>query len=348
MAAMAAPGMPRGVDLNLDKFNLSSAGEAGSWAGVVQAPAEAKQLCISGEAFLSNVSSRASAFADEDRTLLAAVFNPSLSDRLSEGDNFMPPPTNLTHLNKLRALVKAEANVNEQRKAHFFSREFAAENPGHLFPMSWTSTIELGSEQKQSQAHGGSLQTRPDLLAEEGMLQAALESAEPTFRKVTEDGLAFLIYRLGSLEVRATQEQDGKRVIGAVFSVSTSAQHGSQAGRPSPKPDDKIVKATEYVEKSQQSLLQCQYYVVFHTEAGNMILTEKLADGTVVWKEDPKCLEDRNSLAKVIRSAACKSPATTVFSMKKCEGSEPSSSPKNYSHSAYSRASGEPKQVRAF
>jgi len=345
---MATSQMPRGVDLNLDKFNLSSAGEAGSWAGSVQAPAEAKHLAISGETFLSNLDSRASAFNDEDRTLLAAVFNPSLSDRRAEGDLFLPPPTNLPYLSKLRTLVKAEVSVTEQRKAHFFSRSFVVDNVGPLFPMSWTDTIELGGERSQAQTQKGmTLQPRPDLLAEESMLQAALESAVPTFRRVAEDGLVYLIYRLGSLEVRATQGHDGKKVIGAVFSTSPLA-HSFSANmrRPSPKPDDKIVKVTEYVEKSQKGALACQYYVVFCTESGNMILTEKLADGTVAWKEDPPGLEDRNSLAKVICSAACNNPGITVFSLKCYEANASSLSSKRYAHSFYSRASGEPHEVR--
>jgi len=348
--SMAAPGMPRGVDLNLDKFNLSSAGEAGSWTGTVQAPSEAKHLTLSSEAFLSNLNSSASAFAGEEKKLLEAVFNPSLSDRQAEGDLFLPPPTHIAHISKLRTLIKAEANVREQRKAHFFSNRFAVDNVGPLFPLSWTSTIELGNEQNQSQTDSVSLQSRPDLMSEEGMLREALESAVPTFRRSTEDGLTFLIYRLGSLEVRATEEKDGSRTVGAVFSMSPAAQQGSSAGRrrASVKEADRIVKVTEYVEKSQQGALQCQYYVVFHTESGNMILTEKLANGTVAWKEDPAGLEDRNSLAKVVRSAACSSPGATVFSMRSVEASTPSLSPKHYAHSAYSRASGEPKEVRRY
>merc|ERR1712176_40816 len=100
--------------------------------------------------------------------------------------------------------------------------------------------------------------------------------------------------------------------------MSPSVQQASSAGRRrlSATDADKIVKVTEYVEKSQQGALKCQYYVVFYTECGNMILTEKLADGTVVWKEDPEGLEDRNSLAKVVRSAACNRPGITVFSLK--------------------------------
>merc|ERR1719401_3093317 len=36
-----------------------------------------------------------------------------------------------------------------------------------------------------------------------------------------------------------------------------------------------------------------------------MIVTEKCADGTIVWEENPEDLEDRNSLAKFIRSCSC-------------------------------------------
>merc|ERR1719401_901549 len=36
-----------------------------------------------------------------------------------------------------------------------------------------------------------------------------------------------------------------------------------------------------------------------------MIVTEKCADGTIVWEENPEDLEDRNSLAKFIQSCSC-------------------------------------------
>merc|ERR1719413_255830 len=44
-------GMPRGVDLSLDQFNLSAAAEPGSWAGTLEAPEDARELSIKGDAF---------------------------------------------------------------------------------------------------------------------------------------------------------------------------------------------------------------------------------------------------------------------------------------------------------
>merc|ERR1712187_271937 len=56
-------------------------------------------------------------------------------------------------------------------------------------------------------------------------------------------------------------------------------------------------------------------YVVIETNKGNEIVTERLMDGTVTWEENPRDLEDRNSLAKVVRSADCQS-MTTVQDVK--------------------------------
>jgi len=40
---------------------------------------------------------------------------------------------------KLRALVKEEDDVQQKRKEHFFSRAFVRTNPGTQFPASWFS-----------------------------------------------------------------------------------------------------------------------------------------------------------------------------------------------------------------
>merc|ERR1712039_509295 len=44
-------------------------------------------------------------------------------------------------------------------------------------------------------------------------------------------------------------------------------------------------------------------YVVLDTQQGHQIVTERLEDGTVTWEENPADLEDRNSIAKFIRSS---------------------------------------------
>merc|ERR1719215_473995 len=49
--ARLSAGMPRGVDLNLDRFNLSSAAVLDTWAGTLEAPAGAEKLAIDSGAF---------------------------------------------------------------------------------------------------------------------------------------------------------------------------------------------------------------------------------------------------------------------------------------------------------
>jgi len=355
--SMSAPSslMPRGVDLSLEKFNLSGASEPGSWAGRLEAPAETKDLIMGGDAFWASLSGLRGVFSDDDKELFVNVFNARLSDRQSEGPAFVPPPTSSAYLGKLRTLVKAEEAIRAQRRGHFFSAKFSTEHVGPLFPMSWTSAVEFHDPQG---AERRALQPRPDLLSEEAWLQDALRSAAPVFEKATEDGVVFLIYRLGNLEVRATADHDGAKRIGAVFSVHAAASAvrataGDARGASIPEAE-KVVKVTEYVEKAQHGTLQCQYYVVLQTAGGHMVVTEMLASGKTTWSENPQGAEDRHSLAKVLRSADCASRGLTVGSMHAFQTKEGGGAPrpapaapatvarcKGYSRQVFCRLSGQ-------
>merc|ERR1712217_572962 len=229
------------------------------------------------EAFWMNIEDDMdSMFNEEDRLLLNQVFNPALSDRRSEGNRFVPPDTSREYVQRLRALVQEETAMQEQRMDHFFSKEFEQDNAGPLFPLSWTSNMEISHEGKcRPQLH-----PRQDF-AQAHMLEDALESVVPDFDKVTEDGSRFSIYRIGSLEVRTIAEQDCEPVIGAVFSVHA---------------------ATEYVDRAG---LEFQVYVVLETDQKNKLVVEDMEDGTLRFEENPSNLEDRTSLAKVPRTATC-------------------------------------------
>jgi len=300
-ASRLSMGMPRGVDLSLDQFNLSAAAEPGSWAGTLEAPEDARNLSIKGGAFWSALKDTKDAtFRQEDRSLLTQVFNPKMCDRHEEDDEFVPPATGLTYIHKLKNLVKEEMQAQEERKQHFFSAEFNKDKVGPMFPSSWNSSVQIEHE-GSSQV----LRSRPDFKAEEGLLEEVLKSTIPVFDKKTEDGTQFLIYRLGSLEVRATQELHGKRVVGAVFSVGSDAQ-SEEAGD-----HEHIAKATLYVEKSSAGRLRCSYYVVFEAGNGCKVVTEMLPNGTAAWKVNPKNVEDRNSLAKVISFSECVNTGAT-------------------------------------
>merc|ERR1712013_416394 len=70
---------------------------------------------------------------------------------------------------------------------------------------------------------------------------------------------------------------------------------------------EKITRATEYVERvcAQPTTTTCfpyQYYVVLETERGHTIVAE-FSSGKAKWEENPANLEDRNSLAKVLRAS---------------------------------------------
>jgi len=129
----------------------------------------------------------------------------------------------------------------------------------------------------------------------------ALASSTPVFEQLTEDGMRFRIYRVGSIEIRTTQAHDGEEVVGAAFSVRSPAQ---VAGR-SIADGQQIVKATQYIERVGKTAGACHTYVVLETEEGNMIMTELLEGQRPTFQENPADLEDRSSLAKVLRSAEC-------------------------------------------
>jgi len=292
VAAGLSMGTPQGVDLSLENFNLSAAAEV--WKGSLQH--EDPRLVLGG-AFLSGLCDSAPGLSEEDRSLLKAVFNPVLSDRRKEGSLFTPPPTSAAYMQRLKNLVKAEATVRQQRKEQFLSEQFSVGSPGALFPGSWTTAhvVRDGSEIR------GSLRARPELKAASGVLSHALADAAPVFDRLTEDGVRYRIYRLGNLEIRTTQDVEGQEEIGMVFSTQQDRQliHEGTAVDGS----EKLVKVTEYVERSQDG--NGHFFVVAETEAGSVIVIEKLADGTNRLLENPKELSDRLSLAKTIRSDEC-------------------------------------------
>jgi len=300
-AQMGAPPTPQGVDLNLDQCDLSEAKPQGDGSKVLEA------FAVLGKAFWSSISSKTSkAFSGDDRKLLNDVFNPHLSDRREEGDSFVPPQTTPGYVERLRGLVKEEEAVREQRRLHFSAGRFAAGSPGPLFPSSWSSSLQAPCEDQ-----GKELIARPDYLAESAKFEGALRSTAPSFDRSTEDGTRFRIYRFGSVEVRTTQDHDGRERAVAIFSVRASSKK-AQAQRIAEQ--ERVVKLTEYVERARQggaaaargaslTSLEHHSYVVLETENENLILTERLEDGSVTWEENPADLEDRNSIAKFIRSA---------------------------------------------
>jgi len=297
LARRPRPVGPGGVDLGLDNFRLDAVVKTttqafqGTW-GAGNAP--------TGEAFWACIEKgAASAIKDDDKSLLRSIFNESFSDRREEGNNFVPPDVSFTYANHLRSLVKEEKKAQDAMTRHFLSSDFTMDNVGPLFPSKWVSTIDI-----ETPLSGKVLDARPDFKQRAHVLEPVLRSATPVFDKASEDGTRFRIYQLGSLEVRTTQAYDGAEVIGAVLSSRTPEAIPTEV-----LDRERIVKVVEYVERDQQTTsaatLYRRYYVVYDTDLGNSIVTEKLRDGTVTWEENPKNLNDRNSLAKVCRSAEC-------------------------------------------
>lgn len=349
-----APGVmraaPKGVDLNLDEFNLSEATKvmneatAAGW-GVKSCLSPDAASQVIGQAFWENLDSSNSTFEEEDKVMLKALFNPKLSDRREEGDRFVPPDTGYSYVEKLRGLLKEEETLQRQRRDSFLSTEFKMDEAGALFPASWTSSIKVGVSMERHP-----LQPRPDYKAASSLLESVLQTCIPVFDKATEDGVTFRIYRCGSLEVRTLQEINGNESIGAVFSVSEEVHRVGEGWTGKVSGTDRIVKVTQYVEKLDAGR---GYFVVLETEEGAKLVTEKLPDMKVVLEESPASLCDRISLARVVRSADCSTALVDVESMRIYQalesrfsanfghGCASQSKCKRYAQSAFSRAAGE-------
>mmetsp|Transcript_86086 Transcript_86086/g.152043 ORF Transcript_86086/g.152043 Transcript_86086/m.152043 type:complete len:1127 (-) Transcript_86086:71-3451(-) len=311
----------RGVDLNLDQFNLSTAEhQTGEVLGSV---AEEVSVPI-GASFWSDLDLCAtdSVFKKDDRKLLQEIFNPHLSDRREEGNHFTVPDSRFSYIGKLRCLIQEEADVRQKRKDHFLSTEFVAGNAGPIFPQSWTSNVELKKTERAQKAVGariGRLQARSDYNDRAGQI---VESTTPIFDKSTEDGMRFRIYRVGSVEVRTTQQHGEEEAVGVVFSIRDPRSQEAGSGQKAQfNIDDSelVLKVTEYVERASSNGNETEfcYYIALETQEGSIIVSEKLGGHAMAsWEENPSDVEDRNSLARVVRSGDCRVAGVSVRDMK--------------------------------
>mmetsp|Transcript_49391 Transcript_49391/g.118833 ORF Transcript_49391/g.118833 Transcript_49391/m.118833 type:complete len:1127 (-) Transcript_49391:67-3447(-) len=359
-AGIEAQAHLQGVDLNLSKFDLTSAtrevceGPAAKWSPASGAAA--------GEAFWANIARGSKTpFSEEDASFLRAVFNPHLSDRRADGDKFVPPDTSFGHVQALRELVEEEAQTRERRKEHFCGKDFVVGDAGPVFPSSWTSSFEITRGQVLQRVPGGA-----DVLPEHykpytDALPPSLRdlrSTTPIFDKTTEDGTRFRIYRCSGLEVRTIQENEGREAIGVVFAVSASMQASMDSEKhASIEEDEKVAKVTEYVESAASDLqpLARNFYVVVETVKGNVLVTEMLENGTVVLEANPEALPDRNSRARIVRSSDCRSAGACIRDVNACGDRDlPSGSSrasvadrKHYAQVAYGCAKGEPASINS-
>lgn len=323
MAPSALSGRPQGVDLNLDQFSLSELDRFSGTLPPCSAPLDSREGRVTlGRAFLEKLHEGSlQGLKEDDKAFLKALFNPALSDRAEEGNYFNPPDPDLSYVAKVRNLVNEEKCILQRRKLCFFDKSFKASNAGPEFPTSWTSRfqIEKGGQARQPLAAGkvGLLEIQVDSAFQQALLNDVLPSAAPEFQKLTEDGVTFRIYRLGSLEIRTTQEANCKEIVGAVFSRRApewqlrSGPRARQAHE-----NEMVVRAKVYTEvaepdaSSQADMRHsgdakpaCHFYVVLETNTANTVVAEQLKDESITWAVNPNNLEDRNSLAKLLFAA---------------------------------------------
>jgi len=301
--------VPRGVDLNLNMFDLtvqypgSSDGmRIGSWANCLKTSSSEPV----GYTFWSDIeASSHSAITESDRCLLRRVYHSCLSDRRDEAGLFKLPQTSASYVRKLQKLVDEEGLVHEQRKAVFASVDFQVDSPGSLFPSSWVSPITGG----RTSLYPVALYSRSDYhyQTEVSRFARILPSLTPFFDNLTEDGARFRIYQTGTLQVRTVTEKDGQEQICAFLSKHPTLREPVQDS--GDHLDEGIERVTQYVDGDAGNP---QFFVVIDTLAGNHIITERrAADNPIVWEVNPPTLEARIALAKVTR---CLKPKVTNVS----------------------------------
>lgn len=316
-----ASGVPQGVDLNLDRFNLSATVDK------VQEQLEGgggvDPSWPAGKAFWASID------CGRDRAaMMLEVFNPYLSDRREEGDDFMPPDSNSRYLERLCGMLDLEEAVRRRRVQHFLSTSFAVGQAGPLFPSSWTSSVKV---EKVDAPHSPSKNTQecPTLhscpLCAAPRFERQLKSLAPMFDKFTEDGFRFRVYRIGSYEIRTTQGRGALEQIGAVLSSRTPLQAIAALQTASTAPDERVAKVVEYVERASLEVQQhsyplsnYHYYLVLETLEGSTMITEQGRDSKVTWVGSPADLEMRNASAKVTQSMDCRSKHVTVSQLRAC------------------------------
>mmetsp|Transcript_79956 Transcript_79956/g.138594 ORF Transcript_79956/g.138594 Transcript_79956/m.138594 type:complete len:1218 (-) Transcript_79956:110-3763(-) len=332
---------PRGVDLNLDQFNLTSpvATEGGAWH------ADHGVKCATmGNIFWSCLDEDGEGFNNAEKKLLRAVYDPNLSDRREEGEHFMPPDTSYNYVQRLRKLVTEEEECREKRLECFLSRHFSITKPGDLFPSSWKPTVEIANEKVPENSELRACNVKNPSFK----FQRMLMTASPTFDKKTEEGIRFRIYNFGNLEVRTTQQPDlsSAEIVGAVFSRerATSIKRTTSNGDCDTM---KLAKVTEYIERTNDVHVRGSY-LVMESDTGNVFVTEKLANGRATWEVNPEGLEARNALAKEVRSTDITENGITVCSVRRLQAlssescAASSSNCKRYVQAVYSHAMGAP------
>eukprot|EP00439_Symbiodinium_sp_Y106_P086985 s383_g37.t2 len=302
--------MPQGVDLNLDKFSLST--EERFRGRLPPCSGDAKSLegrTTLGKAFLSSLRRKSwTGMKTDDQKLLLDIFDVSQCDRTEEGDAFTPPDPNLEYIVKVRSLVGEERGMRDRRRVRFADKNFVMANPGNEFPRSWTSRFQVENEGRISYTAPtkfGLVKLDVDENFKHSLLEDVIPKAVPEFDQVTEDGVAFRIYKLGSLEVRTIQEVEKPEMVHVVFS-SRAVSWETKGSKPQDVlGKEKLSRCRVYVEAMEHEACN-NYYIVLETIEKTVVVSERASDGSLYWLQNPHNLEDRNSLAKLLFTADCK------------------------------------------
>eukprot|EP00438_Fugacium_kawagutii_P011226 Skav228656 [mRNA] locus=scaffold2369:149724:171604:+ [translate_table: standard] len=208
--------MPQGVDLNLDKFALSTEERfVGRLPPCSGGPDSLEGRTLLGKAFLQNLQQQTwPGMKEEHQKLLVDIYNVPQCDRTQEGDCFIPPDPNMEYVTKVRTLVSEEESTRDRRKQRFADKTFSVANPGTDFPRTWTSRFQVetdGHTSRTTPTKFGLAKLEVDSVFERTLLNDILPMAAPEFNKITEDGaqtVSSLQLQRDSFPIKAGENAD--------------------------------------------------------------------------------------------------------------------------------------------
>eukprot|EP00440_Ansanella_granifera_P051448 gb/GFBE01055774.1/.p1 GENE.gb/GFBE01055774.1/~~gb/GFBE01055774.1/.p1 ORF type:complete len:1053 (+),score=292.89 gb/GFBE01055774.1/:1-3159(+) len=302
---------PQGVDLNLDKFSLSSEDRFSCLPACSAGPDSLEARVHLGKAFLQGWrDGELPGFKEEHQQLVMGIYSSPQCDRTEEGDAFTPPDPNMEYINRVSNLVNEEISLRDRRKSRFCDKSFVVGNPGTEFPRCWTSRFQIekeGGRKASAPTKFGLVKIEVDEAFQRCLTMDVLPSAVPEFNRSTEDGTVFRIYKIGTLEVRTVQLPERQETVGVVFSSRAQALEMTSGKKEVPDLE-KFVQGKVYIEALESGDAKASYnfYVVLETEGKNFIVTEKLSNGDTTLVVNPLNLEDRNSMARLLFTADSK------------------------------------------
>lgn len=317
----------RGVDLALGDFPLDAAVPApeaseGTWRALGPGQSEAFWRALGG-ADQHDISER-------DLHFLRRVLSPHMSDRRDEGERFVPPDPSFDYVQKLLALTKREEVLGEQRAELFSSADFAMPSPGPAFPASWAAVI--GSAQCEG-LEKLPLPEGPEGPALEDLLRGAVE----VFDRAAEDGARFRVYRAGALQLRTLQPPGLEARLCALLARSAPRPRSERCGV---EDGERLVRVTELVDWRSDERGLWRHAVVFETERGALVLTERCEEA--LWDECPARCRRALETGKVLRvEGLVRGP--TVDEVRARYEAEGEAEARRYALRAYAWAAGEPR-----